>query len=154
MLGGYFFDLSELFEQLEYLKLQQADHLCNSIGILQQFSTPSKFPGFERSTASGGIQQQSPAGPGGQPIEEYIQLFTQLITRTAKDIDGLIDSLPNEENSVDMQVTSLRHLELENQEAADNLNLEVRKGQYLLEQIQDALSEISQAQLDMQKIEW
>lgn len=27
---------------------QQAEHFCNSVGILQQYSTPSKFPGFDR----------------------------------------------------------------------------------------------------------
>lgn len=28
--------------------VQQAEHFCNSVGILQQYSTPSKFPGFDR----------------------------------------------------------------------------------------------------------
>lgn len=28
--------------------LQQADYFCNSVGILQQYASPSKFPGFER----------------------------------------------------------------------------------------------------------
>jgi mediator of RNA polymerase II transcription subunit 21 len=37
---------------------QQADHFCNSIGILQQYSTPSKFPGFDRSGSQTPLQQQ------------------------------------------------------------------------------------------------
>lgn len=43
-------------------------------------------------------------------------------------------------------------LEQENQEAADRLEAVVKKGQELLEQIQTALSDIAQAQLDMQHL--
>lgn len=49
-----------------------------------------------------------------------------------------------------MQLQSLRILETENQDAAEHLELVVRRGQDLLEQIQAALSDIAQAQLDMQ----
>ena len=28
---------------------QMADHLCNSVGILQQFAPPGQFAGFEKS---------------------------------------------------------------------------------------------------------
>lgn len=35
---------------------------------------------------------------------DYGLLFAQLIARTAKDIDYLIEHLPNEESSVDLQV--------------------------------------------------
>lgn len=41
--------------------------------------------------------------------------------RCAKDIDTLIESLPNEDSSQEMQAQSLRHLEIENQEAARRL---------------------------------
>lgn len=36
--------------------------------------------------------------------EDYVQLFTTLIARCAKDIDTLIESLPSEENSTELQV--------------------------------------------------
>lgn len=51
-----------------------------------------------------------------------------------------------------MQLQSLRILETENQEAADQLESVVRQGQKLLEQIQSALTDIAQAQLDMQHL--
>lgn len=35
---------------------------------------------------------------------DYAQLFASLIGRTAKDIDTLIESLPNEESSTELQV--------------------------------------------------
>lgn len=63
--------------------------------MLQQFAPPSKFPNFDR-TGSQTPQQQSQ--------EDYVQLFTTLIARCAKDIDTLIESLPSEENSPELQV--------------------------------------------------
>lgn len=82
--------------QVNFDKLQQAEHFCNSIGILQQFAPPSKFPNFDRS----GSQT-----PQQQTQEDYVQLFTTLIARSAKDIDTLIESLPSEESSTELQVT-------------------------------------------------
>lgn len=49
------------------------------------------------------------------------------------------------------QVASLRRLEQENQLAAERLEEVVRKGELLLEQIQAALSDIAQQQLDIQQ---
>lgn len=51
-----------------------------------------------------------------------------------------------------LQLQSLKILEAENQEAAERLENVVKKGQDLLEQIQSALSDIAQAQLDMQHL--
>lgn len=100
---------------IKFLKhcFQQAEYFCNSIGILQQFSTPSKFPGFDRSGSQTPQQQQNQ--------EDYAMLFATLISRCAKDIDTLIESLPSEDSSTDMQVQSLRRLEAENKEAAEQL---------------------------------
>lgn len=77
-------------------------------------------------------------------------LFATLISRCAKDIDTLIESLPSEESSTELQVQSLRRLEAENKEAAEQLEEVVRQGEILLEKIQGALSDIAQCQLDMQ----
>lgn len=46
-------------------------------------------------------------------------------------------------------MSSLRRLEQENQEAAERLQDVVRRGEGLLEQIQAALADIVQCQLDM-----
>ncbi|XP_045466900.1 mediator of RNA polymerase II transcription subunit 21 [Harmonia axyridis] len=135
--------MADRLTQLQDCINQQAEHFCNSIGILQQFAPPSKFPNFDR-TGSQTPQQQSQ--------EDYVQLFTSLIARCAKDIDTLIESLPSEENSTELQLQALRSLELENQDAAEKLEAVVRRGQNLLEHIQGALSEIAQAQLDMQHL--
>ncbi|KAG6459539.1 mediator of RNA polymerase II transcription subunit 21 [Manduca sexta] len=134
--------MADRLTQLQDTINQQAEHFCNSIGILQQFSTPSKFPGFDRSGSQTPQQQQNQ--------EDYAMLFATLISRCAKDIDTLIESLPSEESSTELQVQSLRRLEAENKEAAEQLEEVVRQGEILLEKIQGALSDIAQCQLDMQ----
>ncbi|ETN58654.1 Srb7p: RNA polymerase II holoenzyme component [Anopheles darlingi] len=135
--------MADRLTQLQDTVNQQAEHFCNSIGILQQCSVPSKFAGFER-TGSQTPQQQV------QTQEDYPQLFSTLISRCAKDIDTLIESLPSEESSIELQVQSLQRLEQENKESAEKLEEIVRKGELLLEKIQAALSDIAQSQLDMQ----
>ena len=83
-------------------------------------------------------------------VLDYASLFASLIARCAKDIDTLIDSLPNEESSQELQVASLSRLEQENQEAGKRLEEVVRQGEVLLAQIQAALSDIALSQLGMQ----
>lgn len=134
--------MADRLTQLQDTINQQAEHFCNSIGILQQSSTPSKFPGFDRSGSQTPQQQQSQ--------EDYAMLFATYISRCAKDIDTLIESLPSEESSTELQVQSLKRLEAENKEAAEKLEEVVRQGEILLEKIQGALSDIAQCQLDMQ----
>jgi mediator of RNA polymerase II transcription subunit 21 len=106
-------------------------------GVLQQCSQPSKFPGFDRS-GSQTPQQQIPSPP-----EDYAQLFSTLITRCAKDIDHLIDSLPSDESSQEVQVKSLEILEEENRAESSTLEENVRKGEALLAKVQEALSTIA-----------
>lgn len=123
---------------------QMADHFCNSVGILQQYAAPSPFPGFDK---QGG---KSPVPP---PSEDYAAMFAKLIARTAKDIDVLIDSLPSEESSLELQLKSLKQLEIDNQEAAEQLEMVVHRGESLLQQIQDAQHDIAQVQLKCQSPE-
>nr|CAD7429105.1 unnamed protein product [Timema monikensis] len=121
--------MADRLTQLQDAVNQQADNFCNSVGILQQFSTPSKFPGFDRSgsqTPSQTTQQQ----------EDHAHLFATVIARCAKDID----------------VASLRHLEQDNREAGEQLEDVVRRGEALLEQVQAALADIAKSQLDMQHL--
>lgn len=110
---------------------------------MQQYAAPSSFPEFEKSVSK----------PGQSTQEDYPQLFASLIARTAKDIDVLIDSLPSEEASPELQAANLRRLEVENQEAARRLEEVVQQGEALLEQIQRALHDIAQSQLSMQHLD-
>jgi mediator of RNA polymerase II transcription subunit 21 len=54
-------------------------------------------------------------------VLDHTHLFAQLIARTAKDVEVLIDSLPSEESSAELQSASLLKLEEENREAAQRL---------------------------------
>lgn len=83
-------------------------------------------------------------------VIDYAALFANLIARCAKDIDTLIESLPSEESSQELQVASLGRLEQENQQAGEQLEEVVRQGEALLQRIQAALQDIAQSQLDMQ----
>ncbi|RZF40571.1 hypothetical protein LSTR_LSTR013285 [Laodelphax striatellus] len=171
--------MADRLTQLQDLINQQAEYFCNSIGILQQFSTPSKFSGFDRSGGgggggAGGCTPSSVGGGGGGGVlanqnnqnqanqqlqtnqasnqDDYATLFATLIARTAKDIDVIIESLPNDDSSTELQIASLRLLEQENQEAAERLEEVVRRGEVLLEQVQAALADIAQSQLEMQQL--
>lgn len=50
-------------------------------------------------------------------------------------------------------MASLRRLEQDNKEAGERLEEVVRRGEALLEQIQAALADIAQSQLDMQHLQ-
>ncbi|XP_053948397.1 mediator of RNA polymerase II transcription subunit 21 isoform X1 [Anastrepha ludens] len=133
--------MADRLTQLQDTVNQQAEHFCNAIGIIQQTSFPSKFPNFDRTGSQTPLQ--------ATPQEDYAQLFAQLISRCAKDIDTLIESLPNEDSSTELQHQSLRRLEIENQECAKRLDEIVQNGDVLLGKIQIALEDIAQAQLEM-----
>ena len=55
------------------------------------------------------------------PIPDHTQLFAQLIARTAKDIEVLVDSLPSEESTAELQSAGLQQLEQEGELAGDQL---------------------------------
>ncbi|XP_060084732.1 mediator of RNA polymerase II transcription subunit 21-like [Ylistrum balloti] len=135
--------MADRLTQLQDAVNQLADQFCNSVGILQQCSPPSTFAGFEKQLGKSPTDTQ----------EDYAAIFAKLIARTAKDIDVLIESLPVEDSSLELQIATLKKLETENQDTAKNLEDIVSKGEGLLEQIQSALRDIAQCQLQCQAME-
>ena len=90
-----------------------------------------------------------------------------MIARTGKDIEVclpliggfvyldcqvLIDSLPGEESTAELQAAGLQQLEQESEQAGEQLEKTVKQGEQLLASLQAALSNIHTAQLEMQKI--
>ncbi|KAG8328526.1 Mediator of RNA polymerase II transcription subunit 21 [Homalodisca vitripennis] len=134
--------MADRVTQLQDKLHEQAEHFCNSVGILQQFATPSSISAVNR-----------PKSQDPQPEEDYPKLFASLIARCAKDIDTLIDSLPSDESTLELQIESLRELEEENNRAADQLEEIVQHGERLLEKIQSALADIAQTQLEARKLD-
>ncbi|KAL1128898.1 hypothetical protein AAG570_013432 [Ranatra chinensis] len=135
--------MADRLTQLQDTINQQAEYFCNSVGILQQSAAPSKFPGFDRTLVlwygyklNGSLQLfRSGCQTPQQQQDDYAQLFATLITRCAKDIDALIESLPSDDSSSELQAQCLRRLEQDNQEAAERLEEVVRRGELLLEQV-------------------
>ena len=85
------------------LCIQLADLFCNSVGILQQsLESGEKVPAPDEEKSGEGSGQVG--GKEEQLSANNIELFTSLITRTAQDIDILIDSLPRSEYKAEMQV--------------------------------------------------
>ncbi|GFX76060.1 mediator of RNA polymerase II transcription subunit 21 [Trichonephila clavipes] len=133
--------MADRLSQLQDAVNAQAENICNSLGVLQQCAPHSIFPEFDR---------VGPKPP--EPPEDYCQMFATLISKTAKDIDVLIDSLPSEESFPELQESSITCLDNENKEAARILEEYVVKGELLLDQIRKVLCEIAQSQQEMQKI--
>ena len=75
-----------------------------------------------------------------------------MIARTGKDIEVLIDSLPGEESTAELQAAGLQQLEQESAAAGEQLKATVAQGEQLLVSLQAALSNIHTAQLEMKKI--
>lgn len=148
--------LSQLQDQVNFL----AELLCNATGLLQEHAQPSKFENFAESLSrgyeendknSGSLnaakqQQQGLAGLGS--VDEIKLHFARLITSTAKEIDVLIDSLPNEdESNEELQMKQLRDLEVENAQAAQQLEQVTQCAEHLLGQIQKKIAQIAESQL-------
>lgn len=133
--------MADRVTQLQDKIHEQAEHFCNSIGILQQFASPTS------------ISTNRPKSEKTEPEEDYPKLFATLIARCAKDIDTLIDSLPSDESTFELQLESLKVLEDENTKAADQLEEIVQRGEVLLEKIQSALSDIALTQLEAKKLD-
>lgn len=126
--------------QLQDAVNQQADNMCNSVGILQQCAVAS---GLNGPTA----KQEDQENKAKQ--EELTQLFATLIARTAKDIEVLIDCLPSEESSQELQIESLKKIEVENDESAQELQNAVDIGEAILAKIHDAQHDIATKQLEL-----
>ncbi|VDP05002.1 unnamed protein product [Soboliphyme baturini] len=111
--------------------------MCNSIGVLQQVAPPCGLDG----TDVMGLEQ-----------EENARNFAKLIAKIAKDIDTLIDSLPNDDSSSNVDNEEFTRLEESNQKAAREFEAVVEKGQILLDRIQDALADISKVSYAVSQI--
>lgn len=139
--------MADRLTQLQDAVNSQADNFCNSIGILQQVSQPASLSG-----GHGGGARAGTGAANNQDTTDHTQLFAQMIARTAKDIEVLIESLPNEESTQDLQAAGLAQLETESELAGEQLAETVKQGERLLSSIQAALHDIASKQLEMDRI--
>lgn len=135
--------LSQLQDKVNIL----AGYFCDATGVLQAEAKPNKFENFAESLDRGYDAEE--ANPD-EKINEIKLTFAQLITATAKQIDTLIDSLPNEEESNEQLLSQqLSELEVENAVAARQLEYTTKCAENLLEQIQKKISQIAESQLSV-----
>ena len=150
--------LSQLQDQVNNL----ATLFCDATGYLQGHAKPSKFENFaenlkrdyETEETPGGRVAGATAAAADTNVEDVKTTFAQLITSTAKKIDTLIDSLPNEEETNEQLLAEqLRELELENAIAARQLEFVTECAENLLTQLQEKIAKISESQLNNQQSE-
>ncbi len=146
--------LSQLQDQVNYL----ASLFCDATGVLQAQAKPSKFENFaenlNRGYEAATTTTTNEDGETTTTPEDVKLTFSKLITTTAKKIDLLIDSLPNEdESNEELQAEQLKELERENAEAARELEYVTNCAESLLQQIQRKNSQIAESQLSIQQQE-
>uniref|UniRef100_A0A5S6QVM1 Mediator of RNA polymerase II transcription subunit 21 n=1 Tax=Trichuris muris TaxID=70415 RepID=A0A5S6QVM1_TRIMR len=117
--------MSDRLTQLQDCINELANHMCNSIGVLQQADVPPKIVSGEPDNAT---------------------LFARLVAQTAKDIDLLVESLPGEETTRSAQREAYQLLGQLNSQAAQQLEMSVAKGQLLLNRVSDVIDYIDQVQ--------
>ncbi|KAG0715136.1 Mediator of RNA polymerase II transcription subunit 21 [Chionoecetes opilio] len=125
------------------LQRPQAENLYNSIGSLFNSAPPCSFDKSGKTPS----QNENP-----DDMMEHKRVFATIIARNAKDIDALIESLPSEDSSAELQTASMRILEQEGEEAAQRLQKGIDQGDKLLEEINRALTEIATTQLAINRI--
>lgn len=141
--------MADRLTQLQDCINELADLMCNSVGVLQQQQPPppaAATPGDPPGSRTPQQQQQQKAS------DDLAQLFAQLVGRKARDIDVLVESLPSEDSSSELQMAALRQLTLENEAAHQQLQQVVSGGEQLLERLQAALHDIARAQLQSQQL--
>jgi len=142
--------MADRLTQLQDTLNRLAEHFCDSIGVIQQTAHPTTQPQPQQQPDL----KPNPSNPlpqseqtVEQPPEDYAQFFASLIARTVKDIDYLIDTLPSEKSTLDLQMKSLKQLENENDTAFEDLKKTVEEGETLLDEIRMANSQIANSLL-------
>merc|ERR1711881_308593 len=97
--------------QLQDYINQLAQHMCNSIGILQNDAPPIKFTETKLKQSETKIKREAKSTEAPisdelsqeeallkqqkEHVSRHIELFSTLIARTTKDIDIILSSLPS-----------------------------------------------------------
>ena len=100
--------MSDRISQLQDLINQQSNNLCNAVGVLQQRAPPQRLPEHERlpgSASTDGLA--TAAAPQTPPVDELVDIYAHDIVHTAKQIDTLVEHLPEEAATAQLQVKNI-----------------------------------------------
>lgn len=131
----------------------------NEMGVIPPPAPPLKTDDSEENGLDGTPKTNGDSQNGDMPNSQASdqpdngKLFSRLIAKTAKDIDVIIDSLPNREVESELQEAHIRRLEEENKEQARKLEAAIKHGEEMLEMIKNALEDIAQNQMMMEQLE-
>lgn len=125
--------MADRLTQIQDLINDMANHMCNSIGVLQADPKLS----CEFGNVSTEIEE-----------ETNCQLFAQHIAHTAKDIELLIESLPSDEPSIEQHEKELLDLDDQRAQAAKELELAVERAEELTSKFKELLSKIARVQME------
>ncbi|TGZ57156.1 hypothetical protein CRM22_009991 [Opisthorchis felineus] len=129
----------------------QAENLCNAIGVIQQVAQPSFFSDFNWSSRASKPEYQ--AFLQGQPPDDIGRNFAVVIAATARQLDALIGSLPEEEASSEIQRAAFQHLVEDYRTEGWKLTRVTERLESRLTEVRLFLTAIAQTQLTTQSLE-
>ena len=97
--------MSDRISQLQDLINQQSNNLCNAVGVLQQRAPPQRLPEHER--LPGSASDGGAAAPQTPSVDELVDIYAHDIVHTAKQIDTLVEHLPEEAATAQLQVKNI-----------------------------------------------
>uniref|UniRef100_A0A183TAR9 Mediator of RNA polymerase II transcription subunit 21 n=1 Tax=Schistocephalus solidus TaxID=70667 RepID=A0A183TAR9_SCHSO len=125
----------------------QAQNLCNAVGVIQQVAQPSFFPELNW-TARASRPEYQALFPDQSQQGDIAFNFASAIAATAKQIEILINSLPGEEVSLELQdEANRRHIRDYRAESAKLVQLITHGFQHRLSAVRRLLSRIAETQL-------
>jgi len=149
--------MADRITQLQDYINMLAEQMCNAVGVLQQIAPPIAFENSQISLKHLKLEEQEKILPPNHDITdpvvlENIQIFSKLISRTVKDIDIIVSSLPSKESTTDLQYEKLEKLNSDNQTHAEQLENLIEEGENLLTHIRSMIDNISSELLQIDKI--
>ena len=138
--------MTDRISQLQNSVNELATYMCNATGCLQQIAVPINFPEFtsqkNKNLASSTIPQTA-----HDEIENNIELFSDLIAKTCRDIDVIASSLPKSESNSEQQMERIAKLNLKNKSQAEELEMLIEQGTELLLELRRIIDQLSEALL-------
>ena len=135
--------MADRITQLQDYINELATHMCNAIGILQHEAPEIPFPDSKIKKIAPSGEYQAHLKQREENINEHIELFSNLIARTTKNIDIIISSLPSCKSTDTLQNSKLEKLNSSNKKQTERLEELVEEGEKLLAQIRGMIDNLS-----------